>query len=234
MLITDCRANHISFDLPIYSLYNCWLMATDLLTEEKFVDVRRLIASKNPGALKWIPGFVIRYVEKILHQDEVNEHFNKTKGFNPFEFSQATMKKFNIKVKVHGTENVIQPPKGVIFAANHPLGGFDAVAIISVLKDIRPDLMFIVNDLLMSAESLRPRFVGVNKVGKNAAESLQRVDQQFGSDTATFIFPAGLVSRKEKGEIKDLLWKKTFISKAKKYQKPIIPVYIEGRLTDRF
>ncbi len=209
-------------------------MADELGTQEKFVDVKRLIASKNATAAKWIPGFIIRYIEKILHQDEVNEHFNNTKGFTPHEFSQATMKKFDIKVKVHGTENVIQPPKGVIFAANHPLGGFDAVAIISVLKDIRPDLMFIVNDFLLSVASLKDRFIGVNKVGKNAAESLQRVDQQFASDTATFIFPAGLVSRKVNGEIKDLLWRKTFISKAKKYQKPIIPVYIEGRLTDRF
>ena len=77
-------------------------------------------------------------------------------------------------------------------------------------------------------------FVGVNKVGKNAAESLQRVDDQFASDKATFIFPAGLVSRRNKGKIEDVFWRKTFISKAKKYKKPIIPVYIEGRLTNRF
>ena len=202
--------------------------------DKKLIDVRKLIASKNPGVLKWIPGFLIRYVEKIIHRDEVNEHFNNQRGKNAHEFCQATMEKFDIKVKVYGQENVIQPPQGVIFAANHPLGGFDAVAIISVLKDIRPDLMFIVNDFLMSVENLRDRFIGVNKVGKNAAESLQRVDSQFASDTATFIFPAGLVSRKVDGEIKDLLWRKTFISKAKKYQKPVIPVYIEGRLTNRF
>lgn len=209
-------------------------MAKTVSEKEKLIDVRKLIASKNPAALKWIPGFLIRYVERIIHQDEVNEHFEAQRGRNAHEFCQATMQKFDIKVKVYGQENVIQPPQGVIFAANHPLGGFDAVAIISVLKDIRPDLMFIVNDFLMSVENLRERFIGVNKVGKNAAESLQKVDEQFGSDTATFIFPAGLVSRKVDGEIKDLLWRKTFISKAKKYQKPIIPVYIEGRLTNRF
>ena len=220
--------------MQLNSFYYCRLMAEELSTEEKFVDVKKLIASKNPGIVKWIPGFLIRYVEKILHQDEVNEFFNAQKGANAFEFSQAAMKKFNITIKVHGKENIIKPPKGVIFAANHPLGGFDAVAIISALRDIRPDLMFIVNDFLLSVENLKDRFVGVNKVGKNAAESLQRVDMQFASNTATFIFPAGLVSRKVKGEIKDLLWRKTFISKAKKYQKPVIPVYIEGRLTDRF
>jgi putative hemolysin len=43
------------------------------------------------------------------------------------------------------------------------------------------------------------------------------------------VFPAGLVSRKQAEGIKDLEWKKSFISKAKKYKKPIIPVYIDGK-----
>ncbi|MCG8384408.1 MAG: glycerol acyltransferase, partial [Cytophagales bacterium] len=81
---------------------------------------------------------------------------------------------------------------------------------------------------------LKDRFVGVNKVGKNALASLQKVEKQFASDSATFIFPAGLVSRKKKGRIEDLEWKKTFVSKAKKYGKPVVPVHINGRLTDRF
>lgn len=203
-------------------------------TEEKFVDVRKLIADKNPALLKWIPGFLIRYVQRIIHEDEVNEFFLQQKGASAYDFCEACMKKFNITLVLHGEENVIQPPDSCIFAANHPLGGFDAVAIVSKLRDIRPDIKFIVNDFLMSVTNLRDRFIGVNKVGKNAAESLQKVDEQFASDTATFIFPAGLVSRKQKGEIRDLDWKKTFISKAKKYQKPVIPVYIEGKLTNRF
>lgn len=201
---------------------------------EKFVDVRRLIADKNPKALKWLPGFIIRYVERIIHQDEVNEFFNLQKGKNAHEFSQAALDKFNITYEIKGAENIPPVTESCIFAANHPLGGFDAIAIIAALKDIRPDLKFIVNDFLLSVENLKERFVGVNKVGKNAAESLQRVDDLFASNVATFIFPAGLVSRKVDGEIMDLVWKKTFISKARKYQKPVVPVYIEGRLTNRF
>ena len=64
--------------------------------------------------------------------------------------------------------------------------------------------------------------------------ALQKIEDQFANGTATFIFPAGLVSRKIKGEIRDLEWKKTFVSKAKKYEIPVIPVYIGGGLTNRF
>lgn len=201
---------------------------------EKFIDVRKLIAEKNPAALKWIPRFVLNWVRKIIHEDDVNEFMWKHKDSNAYEFSDGCMEKFNITINLHGEENIPPLSDSVIFAANHPLGGFDAVALISRLKNIRPDITFIVNDFLMHVTSLRSMFVGVNKVGKNAAESLQRVDEQFGSDKATFIFPAGLVSRRSKGKIEDVFWRKTFISKAKKYNKDIIPVYIEGRLTNRF
>lgn len=201
---------------------------------EKFVDVRRLIKGKNPTLLKWLPGFVIRYIERVIHQDDLNEFLATHTEANSYEFCQAVMDKFNVTLDITGTENIPLPPQGIIFASNHPLGGFDALAIITSLKDIRPDIKFIVNDFLLSITNLKDRFIGVNKVGKNAIESLQRVDEQFASNDATFIFPAGLVSRREKGIIKDLGWKKTFISKSIKYKKPIVPVYIEGKLTNRF
>jgi len=91
-----------------------------------------------------------------------------------------------------------------------------------------------VNDVLLHLENLNPIFVGVNKHGKHAAESLRKVDQTFAGDELLCIFPAGLVSRKEKKEVKDLKWRKTFITRSKKYNKTIIPVYIDGELSNFF
>ncbi len=201
---------------------------------DKFVDIRRLIISKNKKLLKWLPGFFIRWIEKVIHQDEVNEFMAKHKDDDSFAFCQAAVDDFNLELNLEGIENIPRPPAPIIFASNHPLGGLDAIAIIHLFREVRPDIKFIVNDLLMNVRTLKDRFIGVNKVGKNAVESLQMVEKQFASETATFIFPAGLVSRKTKGKIEDLEWKKTFISKAKKYGKPVIPVHIDGRLTNRF
>lgn len=77
-------------------------------------------------------------------------------------------------------------------------------------------------------------FQGVNKHGKTAKESLQQIGELFASDQAIFIFPAGLVSRKKKGVIEDLEWKKTFVSQAKRNEKPVIPVYVDGKLSNFF
>ena len=201
---------------------------------EKFVEVRKLIADKNPNLLRWLPGFVIRWIERVIHQESVNEFMWKHRDDNAFEFCDAAIKLLDLKLNLKGTEHIPPASESCIFASNHPFGGMDAITIIHLLKETRPDITFIVNDLLMAVRNLTDRFVGVNKVGRNAAQSLQKVEQQFASDTATFLFPAGLVSRKIKGEIIDLEWKKTFVTKAKKYKKPVIPVHIDGRLTNRF
>ena len=201
---------------------------------EKFVDVTRMIESKNKRLAKLMPRFIIRAIERIIHQEEVNDFFNKHKDSNAFEFCDDTIYYFKFGIELIGKENIPPADETPIFVSNHPLGGMDAIAVIHEFKEVRKDIMFIVNDLLLNVYPLKDRFVGVNKVGKNAKESLKRVEEQFASDTATFLFPAGLVSRKNKGVIKDLEWQKTFVSKAKKYQKKVVPVYIEGRLTNRF
>jgi putative hemolysin len=60
------------------------------------------------------------------------------------------------------------------------------------------------------------------------------IEETYAGDYAVLVFPAGLVSRKQDIGIKDLEWKKSFISKSKKYKKDIVPVYIEGRNSNFF
>jgi 1-acyl-sn-glycerol-3-phosphate acyltransferase len=201
---------------------------------EKFVDVEKLIASKNANLLKVIPRFVINWLKKILHEDEVNDFFVFHKDSDPYTFCAATVERFNLQLNVQGAANIPDAPTPIILVANHPLGGLDAISLIHSLKDYRTDLKFIVNDFLMAVHTLRDRFIGVNKVGKNARESLHKVEEQFAHGSATFVFPAGLVSRKKNGIVRDLEWKKTFVAKSKKYQLPVIPIYFGGRLTNRF
>ena len=197
---------------------------------QKLIDIKKVISDKNPKLLKRIPGFIVRYLQRILHEKDVNQFVHDHKDDSPIEFCLSVMKKFNIQVTVTGIEN-IPTEGGAILACNHPLGGMDAMALVTVLHEKRPDIKFIVNDVLLHLENLQPIFVGVNKYGANATDSLKKVDETFQGDDLLCIFPAGLVSRKIKRKIRDLNWKKTFISRSKKYEKQIIPIYIDGKLS---
>jgi len=197
---------------------------------KKFVDVEALILSKNPKLLRRMPRFILNYLKNKIHEDEVNEFMHIHQDKYGVDFCDAIVEHFNIDIELVGVENIPRDT-GAIFVSNHPLGGMDAVAIVSALRGVRDDIRFVVNDLLLQIKNLSGLFVGVNKHGKNAADSLKSVDELFASDKAVFIFPAGLVSRKINGKIRDLEWKKTFVSRAKKYNKPVIPVFVDGKLS---
>ena len=200
---------------------------------EKFIDVDKILAEKNPRLNKWLPGFVKNFIKKIVHQNEINQILNDKKGLNGVDFSKAILKDFNIEVESFGLENI---PKtgGIILASNHPLGGMDALALIQEISKVRQDFKFVVNDILMNLKNLEDVFVGVNKFGSNSKLSLQELNNLFAKEQAIFVFPAGLVSRKFGDKVKDLDWKKAFITRAKKFKRAIIPVYVDGKLSNFF
>lgn len=201
--------------------------------QEKFIDIERVIKTKNPKLLKWLPKFLLNYLKRIIHQDEVNQVLQDFKDDYDYQFCKKLIDRFNIKVNVKGLANV---PKtgGYIFASNHPLGGMDAMALVTIIEPIRKDVKFIVNDILLNLKNISGLFVGVNKHGVNSKTSLSQIDELFASEQAVFVFPAGLVSRRKNGVIADLEWKKTFITRSKKHNKTIIPVYVGGSLSNFF
>lgn len=194
----------------------------------RFIDIDKVFYEKNPAMYKWIPRFVINYLKRITHQDDINQFISIHGNQYAFDFVKAIVEDFKIKISCSGLENV-EPTGNYIFAANHPLGGLDAMALLHVIGGKRSDLKFIVNDILLNLKNLEPLFAGVNKISGNSRQMLDAIDKLYGSSDSVLIFPAGLVSRKQKGVIQDLEWKKSFITKARRYKRNVIPVHISGR-----
>lgn len=203
------------------------------MSTDKLIDIDNLIASKNKRLAKLLPRFIVKYLKRILHQDEINTFITNAKNKRDEDFCTEVIEKFNITVNVSGEEN-IPTHGGAIMVMNHPLGGMDAMAIVHALRHKRTDFRFIVNDLLLQLKNLNGIFLGVNKHGKNEKSFHTQMENLFASPHLIGIFPAGLVSRKIKGEVMDLEWKKTFVKYAKRYDKPVIPIHIEGELTPFF
>lgn len=199
----------------------------------KFIDVEKVLREKAPGAYKWLPGFLISWLKHKIHEDEINEKMTRNDHKRGFDYNQAALDEFGLKVETRHAEN-IPDTGGVIIASNHPLGGLDGIALIKAVGEKRKDVHFLVNDILRNLKNFGDLFIGVNKVGQNSRDSLRHIENIYASETAVLVFPAGLVSRKQQGVIKDLDWNKSFISKAIKYQKPVIPVFIEGRNSNFF
>ncbi|MFZ4462296.1 MAG: 1-acyl-sn-glycerol-3-phosphate acyltransferase [Bacteroidales bacterium] len=199
---------------------------------KKTIDVEGILQKKNPKLARLVPGFLIGYLKRIIHQDDVNAMINGASDKFGLDFVDAIMKEYNIKLDVVGVSNI--PVNGkVIVASNHPLGGIDGIGLMQALGRVRRDILFPVNDILLFLENLKPLFIPINKHGSNA-ENIRLFNETFASDSLICYFPFGLVSRRIHGKIEDLEWKKTFISKARSSKRDIIPTHISGRNSDFF
>lgn len=200
------------------------------VVKKPFIDIDQVFRNKGGNLYAVIPKFLIRYLKKTIHEDKINELLTRFEDRMGLDFLEGILNEyFTVDIEVVNEENI--PADGrYIIASNHPLGGMDGMALMHVIGKKRPDIKFIVNDILLELKNLQQLFVPVNKLGRNSSESVRVIEALYESDDLVLIFPAGLVSRKQKGGIiKDLDWKKSFISKAIRHKRDIIPVYIEGR-----
>lgn len=194
----------------------------------RYVDVEEILKAKAPGLYKKLPRFVIRYLIKIFHQDEINSDLQKISGESGVPKFHKQLEISNIKINLHGKERIPRDGR-FIFAANHPMGGPEGIVIVSAVGRMFPKTKLMVNDLLMNLPDIEDVFVPINRFGRNKHEYVNILDDCLQSDSQLIIFPAGLVSRKIKGKVEDLAWKKSFISYAKRFQRDVVPVYIDGK-----
>lgn len=197
------------------------------------IDLKQVFASKSEKVARLIPGFIISYLKRIIHQDELNDFLSRNHQKQGIDFSQAVLDELSITYDIHGLEK-LDPNKRYLLVANHPLGGPDGLILISIFGKHFKSIRFLVNDILMNIKNMGNVFVPINKHGGQAKEAAKIIESAYESDATILTFPAGLVSRKQQGTIKDLEWKKSFIVKAKKHQRDIVPIHISGRNSNFF
>ena len=202
--------------------------------DKKLVNVDELLRTKAAKFYKFIPRFLINYIKRTIHEDDLNRILETYKEYKGVAFAKAALDDMGVQVMAEGLDNI---PKegGIIFAANHPLGGLDGMAVIISIGKVRTDIKYFVNELLLAIKPLDNILIPVNINGNSTRQMLELVEKVFRSDYAIPIFPAGLVSRRQPDKsIKDLRWKKSFITQAKHFKKDIIPIWVEGRNSNFF
>ena len=204
---------------------------------EKTIDVRQILKDKMGRKARYVPLPLVKWLERILHQDEVNRFLCDSRHLVGVEWLEECVRYLDMTLDIVGRENL--PPKDdgrlYTFVSNHPLGGEDGVALGAIIgRHYDGRFRYLVNDLLMNLPGLAPLCIPINKTGQQSRNFPAMVEAGFSGDNHIIMFPAGICSRRIGGQIHDLPWKKTFITKSVQTRRDVVPIHFGGQNSDFF
>lgn len=204
---------------------------------EKTIDIDRILKDKMGSKASFVPGFLVSWLKRIIHQDEVNRFLWDSRGKTGTEWLEECVRYLDMTLNIEGIENLPDKNDGRLytFVSNHPLGGEDGVALGAIIgRHYDGRFRYLVNDLLMNLPGLAPLCIPINKTGSQSRSFPAMVEAGFRSGNHMLMFPAGICSRRNNGTVKDVAWKKTFVTKSVEYQRDIVPIHFSGRNSDFF
>ena len=196
------------------------------------INIDKILASKMGNKAKFVPRPLVMWLKKIVHQDEVNKYLWESRHLTGTEWLEECVRYLDMTIELVGEENLPDKNDGHLytFVSNHPLGGEDGVALGAIIgRHYDGKFRYLVNDLLMNLPGLAPVCIPINKTGSQSRNFPAMVEAGFKSDNHMLMFPAGICSRKRGEEIRDIAWKKTFITKSVEYQRDVVPIHFGGQ-----
>jgi putative hemolysin len=159
-------------------------------------------------------------------------------GAEAMDWSEAFL---SMRVRAQGLSAVPQTGACVI-VANHPGGIADGVALWSVLKQRRPDMVFFANrDAIRVCEGLADQVIPVewragSKSRDKTRETLRMAVEAFRAGRCVVIFPAGRMAAWDwrKLCLVEQPWAPTAVSLARKFNAPVIPLGLKQRMSLMF
>jgi hypothetical protein len=198
------------------------------------INIKELLQAKVPKIAKWVPPFAINYLSRLIHLDEINEFLKKNYSLEATEFVKACNAYLGFTTELEGgdrlEELLAQRP---IIVGNHPLGGSESLAMMEVMNNYGYETKMVSNFIMTYLKPLAPLLIPVLS-GKDY-KTIKNFRDHFVGDTPIIMFPAGICSRYlSDGTFFDYTWHFTFIKMARRYNRPILPVYIDGANSKKF
>lgn len=174
---------------------------------------------------------------RLFGLERANTFYHKHAGLPSHEFIDALFDDLNVKVNFSREMLEKFPKEGPFWLiANHPLGIWDGLVLMKLLKEARPDFKVITMFFLERLHELRPHIIPVNNwhdkkdIGGNHS-GMKEMISTLRQGHPVGLFPGGSVARFtwRFQRITDPEWNPTSVKMLEKFQFPIVPVFISGR-----
>ncbi len=173
---------------------------------------------------------VLKVLRALLHEDDFNEVIEKNQHLRGFAFLDKFFKYFQFSYQVSPDSYNNIPSEGrLMIVANHPIGTLDGLALVKLVRTVRPDVRIVANQVLAYVEPLKSVFLTVDVLSKKSnKQAYKAMLTALENEEAVIIFPAGEVSRITPKGVYDGRWQAGFIKLAKKAKAPVLPIHIKA------
>jgi putative hemolysin len=206
------------------------------LKEVKVISVESTFFERFPrlaqGRARVLAQPVVQALRAVACEDLINRELARLQPAFGFDFIARALETFAIDCSVDSADRHNIPSEGrVLIVANHPLGVFDALALLHVVGSVRRDVRILANNILSALAPIADLLLPVEVFGAPSAshKGLREALRMLGNEQALIVFPAGEVSRIAGSGIRDRRWADGFVRIARRMQAPIVPVHIAAR-----
>lgn len=198
------------------------------------IDLKMIIESTRPDYFKRFPGifskFILSFLERLLYVREINHILSAHQDKNGFEFIEELFEHLDFSYYLSGKDRLKIPSEGkLICVANHPLGALDGLSILKAIGEVRRDVRIVVDNILLNIENVKDLLLPYSFSSSDPNKiKVQGVKEALMNEQAIIMFPSPEVSRLGWNGIRDFHWQKGPVYFARKYQAPILPIYVKG------
>ena len=199
------------------------------------IDVRKIVEGKNPNLFKHYPAFIktliYKFLARLLKIAEINKILAQHGDVRGLEFIDHAFEFLDFSFDLSSKDRVRIPYEGkLICVANHPLGALDAFAVLKAIGEIRQDVKIVANDILLNIDNLKELFLPFDLFSqKPQKDRIKGIGEALLNDEAVIFFPAAEVSRLSLRGIQDKPWLRGPVHFARKFNAPILPIFVKGR-----
>lgn len=198
------------------------------------INVQAFLEERYPDFVKRhkrIANNLARFLGFLFYESRFQQFERDYPDLEGFDFVDAVLNYFDFKLRTRENERQRIPAKGrVVIVANHPIGSLDGLALLKLVREVRPDVRVMANEVLSTLKPLEALLLPVNNMGGNTARTnLKNIKAHLDDDGALIVFPAGEVSRLGATGIKDGEWHSGFVKIAKSTKSPVLPIFVAGR-----
>lgn len=175
-------------------------------------------------------------LEKLLSFSELERLYAIARNRGDGDFIDALLMALGVDIDVAANDLARIPRTGpVLVVANHPYGGIEGIALLAMLRRVRPDVRVMANFMLNRIPEMREHIIPVdpfdnaNALKRNVGP-LRETVRHLTEGGMIGIFPSGEVSSVDLATmtVEDPQWSETVARIARKHGIPVLPVYFDG------